>query len=166
MSPSDDEQVLDPPVGGAFEPSFLGDSHPLDSDNPGDELGRNAAIWKMYASHAKKESTWVSEFLNEDLDVMLIFAGLFSAVVSAFLIESTKLLRQDPADVSAALLFAITESQRRMELNIAPASSPPVLIPGFTASPLAIVINIIWFTALRQEKAPALICRPKAKRVR
>jgi hypothetical protein len=46
---------------------------PLENDKPGEELSPGATIWKMYAARAEKEDGWVSKYLNEDLDVMLIF---------------------------------------------------------------------------------------------
>jgi hypothetical protein len=73
---------------------------------------------------------------------------LFSAVITAFLIESTKLLKQDPADVSAALLLLMAQSQRRMELNIPSDSFDPVETPAFSTSSIAVVINVLWFISL------------------
>ncbi|KAF9257480.1 hypothetical protein L218DRAFT_879369, partial [Marasmius fiardii PR-910] len=41
---------------------------------------------------------------KEDIVTLLVFGGLFSAVVTPFTIESYQWLQEDPADTSAALL--------------------------------------------------------------
>ncbi|EEB99793.1 hypothetical protein MPER_00435, partial [Moniliophthora perniciosa FA553] len=41
---------------------------------------------------------------RDDIDTLLVFAGLFSAVVTAFAIESYQWLDEDPADTTVALL--------------------------------------------------------------
>ncbi|KAI0691122.1 hypothetical protein BC835DRAFT_1249854, partial [Cytidiella melzeri] len=41
---------------------------------------------------------------KEDIDTFLVFAGLFSAVLTAFLVESYQGLQQDPMEVMVALM--------------------------------------------------------------
>ncbi|EEB91570.1 hypothetical protein MPER_10048 [Moniliophthora perniciosa FA553] len=53
---------------------------------------------------------------KEYIHTLLVFAGLFSAVLTAFLIESYQWLLEDPADTTVALLTQIS-----MQLNTSQA---------------------------------------------
>ncbi|KAJ7611066.1 hypothetical protein DFH06DRAFT_1245522 [Mycena polygramma] len=55
----------------------------------------NAPIWKLYMDQAKISDDNLANTFNSDLDPLLIFAGLFSAILSAFLIEIRKGLQED-----------------------------------------------------------------------
>lgn len=83
----------------------------------------------------------------------LLQAGLFSAVATAFIIESYKLLQPDNNDYIAAALYVIALSSGNS--SGAPPISPP------TASPLSTVIsrllNGLWFTSLFLALAVALL---------
>ncbi|KAI3611610.1 hypothetical protein WG66_007697 [Moniliophthora roreri] len=78
---------------------------------------------------------------KEDIDTQLVFAGLFSAVVTAFLIESYQWLSEDPADTTVALLIQLSA-----QLN-APQSIPAER-PPFEADSFSIHINCLWFLSL------------------
>lgn len=91
---------------------------------------------------------------------MLTFskAALFSAILTAFLIESKGLLEQDPADASAALLLMVLQSQQRIELGLpSPLDTPMEDLPAFVAPTAARWINGIWFTSLALSLSAALI---------
>ncbi|KAJ7591661.1 hypothetical protein C8J56DRAFT_1047858 [Mycena floridula] len=79
------------------------------------------------------------------MDGLLLFAALFSAVVTAFIIEGYKNLSPDPSAVTVVLLFQISQQLSTItnttELNI--------LLPDLNRSPtLAIITNIFWFLSL------------------
>ncbi|KAF9256053.1 hypothetical protein L218DRAFT_911699, partial [Marasmius fiardii PR-910] len=77
---------------------------------------------------------------KEDIDTLLVFAGLFSAVVTAFTIESYQWLREDPQDTTVALLRQISNWQ----INNEPL--PPD--PPFSPSASDVRINVYWFLSL------------------
>ncbi|CAE6493361.1 unnamed protein product [Rhizoctonia solani] len=83
----------------------------LASDRIGEELNPNATIWKMYTEEAREYDTEFTRERNENLNNMLLFATLFSAIVTAFIIESANLLEQNPSDISAQLLLMLVQSQ-------------------------------------------------------
>ncbi|KAJ7585747.1 hypothetical protein C8J56DRAFT_788595, partial [Mycena floridula] len=56
----------------------------------------------------KYEDNLVSDW-NNDIDTVLIFAGLFSVVVTAFLIESYQWLSEDPNDKMVRILSQLSE---------------------------------------------------------
>ncbi|KAL0577436.1 hypothetical protein V5O48_004546 [Marasmius crinis-equi] len=67
--------------------------------------------------------------------------GLFSAVVTAFTIESYQWLSEDPQDLTVALLMQISHQMRNE-----PSSSSP--IEPFKASSSNVRINTFWFLSL------------------
>ncbi|KAF9262054.1 hypothetical protein L218DRAFT_830685, partial [Marasmius fiardii PR-910] len=79
---------------------------------------------------------------KEDIDTRLVFAGLFSAVVTAFTIESYQWLQEDPADSTVERLRQI--SQQIGGQSIPSTSSPP----DFAPSGSVIRINTFWFLSL------------------
>ncbi|KAF9555924.1 hypothetical protein CPC08DRAFT_642207, partial [Agrocybe pediades] len=92
-------------------------------------------------------SSWKEEVQN-----LLIFAGLFSAVVTAFIIEAYKLLQPpSPPDPSTSLLFIRMLSDH---LNVTAASAPAA---PFSPTPSSIRINIFWFLSLMLSLATVLI---------
>ncbi|ESK93796.1 hypothetical protein Moror_13098 [Moniliophthora roreri MCA 2997] len=77
---------------------------------------------------------------RDDIDTLLVFAGLFSAVVTAFLIESYQWLSEDPADTTVILLTRIS-----MQLNGSTSISEQA---PFESDPSSIRINCFWFLSL------------------
>ncbi|CAE6540195.1 unnamed protein product [Rhizoctonia solani] len=138
----------------------LGSENPhtrLAADPLGQELRPQASIWKMYVEEATKQDTELVDVQNKNLDLMLLFAALFSAILTAFLIESTNMLRQDPVGESASLLLFIAQSQRRIELGTPAEVINPIESGKFSPTPIARFINGLWFTALVLSLSAALI---------
>ncbi|KAG8770952.1 hypothetical protein FRC12_003951 [Ceratobasidium sp. 428] len=130
------------------------------ADKIGQELAHDATIWKLYLEEADEHDQELVKGRHASLDMLLLFAALFSAILTAFLIESKDLLQQDPADVSMALMLAIAQSQYRMEQGAADASNAtatPPIIPNFTPSMTARWVNGIWFTSLALSLSAALV---------
>ncbi|KEP47895.1 putative transmembrane protein [Rhizoctonia solani 123E] len=129
------------------------------SDRLGEELAHDAAIWNIYLDEAQDQDRELVDGRQRSLDTLLLFAALFSAILTAFLIESKDMLQQDPADVSAALLLIIAQSQQRMELGLPTPeeSTMAVAMPDFTPPLSARWINGIWFMSLGLSLAAALI---------
>ena len=82
-------------------------------------------------------------------------AGLFSAVVTAFIIESYKGLKQDPGDVANDLLLRILAQLEGNTNGTTPTQS--LTIPTFTPSTSAVRVNILWFLSLIFSLATVLI---------
>ncbi|KAF9044185.1 hypothetical protein BJ165DRAFT_1330552, partial [Panaeolus papilionaceus] len=60
--------------------------------------------WQRCHQLAEKYDNEMCDAWKEEVDKLLIFAGLFSATVTAFTIESYKWLSEEPEDVSVKLL--------------------------------------------------------------
>ncbi|KAF8601832.1 hypothetical protein BDV93DRAFT_398738, partial [Ceratobasidium sp. AG-I] len=123
----------------------------------GEDLAPDAGIWQLYLDEAKEHDEELVKGQNGNLDMMLLFAALFSAILSAFLIESKNLLQQDPVDVSVALLLVIAQSQQRIEQGTPQTGSAPIELPSFSASLSARWINGLWFLSLAFSLSAALI---------
>ncbi|KAL4245702.1 hypothetical protein ABKN59_009713 [Abortiporus biennis] len=87
---------------------------------------------------------------KEDMDTLLVFAGLFSAVMTAFNIEYYKVLQQDPVETTQAILLQI--SQQLSNSNQSTSSSFTGSLGMSTSSnsrpPSAVQINALWFLSL------------------
>ena len=83
------------------------------------------------------------------LDDTVFQAGLFSATITAFTIESRKWLSEDPADTTARLLAQLAQHLGTPNVS---ADTPP-----FSVTASAIRINIFWFLSLIITLSAALI---------
>ncbi|QRV94416.1 hypothetical protein RhiJN_22434 [Ceratobasidium sp. AG-Ba] len=135
-------------------------------DPPGEEMSKNARVWKTYVREADR---WDKEMVDgrnrRAIDFRKRFlvstspAALFSAISTAFIIESLGDLKPDPAERSAGALLAISQKldfivagQRNM--------SPTILDSGldtFAPSYSAVVVNILWLLSLSLSVAVSLI---------
>ncbi|KAI9432853.1 hypothetical protein H4582DRAFT_1036346 [Lactarius indigo] len=59
------------------------------------------ALWSLYGKEAKTHDEAQIVSLADDMDGVLLFAGLFSAVLTSFLVQSLQSLQVNPADQSA-----------------------------------------------------------------
>ncbi|KAF7344906.1 hypothetical protein MVEN_01653000 [Mycena venus] len=110
-----------------------------------------AKLWSVYISEAEKYDRALVESWKSDMEGLLIFAGLFSASLTAFLIESYKTLSVDPQDLTVQLLTQI--SGQLANGSTLPASPPA----SFTAGAPSIICNGLWFISLGFSLACALI---------
>ncbi|KAF9553579.1 hypothetical protein CPC08DRAFT_594837, partial [Agrocybe pediades] len=83
---------------------------------------------------------WIDEVQN-----LLIFAGLFSAVITSFVVESYKNLQPDPNDSIISLLSVIAISSQSSSNN---SSSLPISQPPFTPAASSVRVNVLWFMSL------------------
>ncbi|QRV99701.1 E3 ubiquitin-protein ligase listerin [Ceratobasidium sp. AG-Ba] len=128
------------------------------SDKIGEELAPDATIWKLYLDEAAEYDHELVEGRHKSLDMLLLFAALFSAILTAFLIESKKLLQLDAQDASYGLQLLMAQSQYRMERGLPPVGSDSLPTrPNFVVSASARFINGLWFTSLGLSLSAALV---------
>ncbi|KAJ7125985.1 hypothetical protein C8R44DRAFT_979907 [Mycena epipterygia] len=113
-----------------------------------------AKLWAVYISEAEKYDKALVASWRSDMDGLLIFAGLFSASLTAFLIESYKTLTPDQGDRTIAILTHIS-----LQLSASSnGSSMELPIPGiFTPSATSLACNTLWFLSLGLSLSCALI---------
>ncbi|KII87736.1 hypothetical protein PLICRDRAFT_76846, partial [Plicaturopsis crispa FD-325 SS-3] len=103
--------------------------------------------WDHYLLEARIRDKDMLSSWSSNMDALLTFSGLFSAVVTAFIIEFYKLLQPDPQQTSNALLLEIAQSIHNLANNVSmprvvdsPAESQ---ITGLTT-----FVNCVWFASL------------------
>lgn len=121
-----------------------------------ESLGPSARIWPAYVSETEKQDRTLAQDCQHDMDAILIFTGLFSASLTAFIIESYKNLKPDPGDTTVHLLKQI--SNQLSDLSNASSSFPaPSLSPNpFRPPTSALICNLLWFLSLGFSLACAL----------
>ncbi|KAJ7657221.1 hypothetical protein DFH06DRAFT_1473216 [Mycena polygramma] len=122
-------------------------------DNPEHEAAA-AKLWAVYVSEAEKYDRGLVESWKSDMEGMLIFAGLFSASLTAFLIESYKTLNTDSGETTALLLAQISQQLAASANGTAFHIPPPV---PFTPPTSSLICNILWFISLGLSLTCALI---------
>ncbi|KAJ8085463.1 hypothetical protein PM082_004279 [Marasmius tenuissimus] len=110
----------------------------LESKDHTTDKAWEAVMKRVDAIDAGMEQGW-----KEDIDTLLVFAGLFSAVVTAFTVESYQWLSEDPSDQTVLLLTQISA-----QLNGRHVTTESSKVPSFTPSPSVIRINAFWFLSL------------------
>ncbi|KAK7677479.1 hypothetical protein QCA50_019592 [Cerrena zonata] len=90
------------------------------------------------------------EDVKEDIDTLLVLAGLFSAVVTAFIIESYKTLQQQPEDTTNQILLPLSAQIASLALsgNFANSTIPAFTTPSFVPARFSVLINTLWLLSL------------------
>ncbi|KAJ7657735.1 hypothetical protein DFH06DRAFT_990822 [Mycena polygramma] len=125
---------------------------PLDR-NDGDETAA-AKLWAVYVSEAEKYDKSLVETWKSDMEGLLIFAALFSAILTAFIIESYKSLTPDPSDLTVQLLGQISQQLAAVANGTTFHMTPPTPFQPTVAS---LICNALWFISLGFSLACALI---------
>ncbi|KAJ7119826.1 hypothetical protein C8R44DRAFT_180249 [Mycena epipterygia] len=113
-----------------------------------------AKLWAVYISEAEKYDKALVESWKSDMEGMLIFAGLFSASLTAFIIESYKTLTPDSGDSTVQLLAQISQ-QLAAAANGSTFHPPPPV--HFSPPVTSLICNALWFISLGFSLACALI---------
>ncbi|KZP12390.1 hypothetical protein FIBSPDRAFT_158698, partial [Athelia psychrophila] len=111
-----------------------------------------AKVWSAYLSETAHYDSALVESWTRDMDGILIFAGLFSAIVTAMIVESYKTLMPDPGDRTVALLVQISQ---QFGGNVSTVNIPD--INSFQPSSSALRVNIFWFFSLSLGLTCALV---------
>ncbi|KAJ7615198.1 hypothetical protein DFH06DRAFT_124515 [Mycena polygramma] len=110
-------------------------------------------LWSIYIGEAERYDKALVESWKGDMEGMLIFSGLFSASLTAFLIESYQTLQPDSGDVMIQLLSQISQQLGSNSSTASPVSPADPFQP--TASSL--VCNTFWFISLTLSITCALL---------
>ena len=144
---------------------------------------RAADFWAIYAKDARSNDEITTERLKEDMDGILIFvcfqssmhacsnslmccpyqAGLYSAILAAFITESQKSLTPDPSDEIAYYARQTVVLLAQISAQLAASGSPapstvifPPAFPEFHAAKSDVRVNIYWFMSLVLSLSAAL----------
>ncbi|KIY65777.1 hypothetical protein CYLTODRAFT_320488, partial [Cylindrobasidium torrendii FP15055 ss-10] len=129
-------------------------------DKQFEEMSANSRLYRVYQEEAATADGILVGQSREGLDLMLVFAGLFSAVVTSFLVQVTNDLQQDYSEMSASLLYELVNLQRaiaRGESADSVESSPLNPSSSFNVNSLSTVINVLWASSLSISLSVALV---------
>ncbi|KAK0496592.1 hypothetical protein EDD18DRAFT_1074216, partial [Armillaria luteobubalina] len=128
-------------------------------DKEHEELGPTARVWRTYLEECAAYDIERVEGWRDGLDVLLGFAGLFSAVVTTFVAQTSQSLQVDNGAITASLLFELVNVQRAASngslVNDVPRSG---LTPFSDFHPTASDswVNGLWFVSLSLSLSTAL----------
>ncbi|KAI0260445.1 hypothetical protein BC834DRAFT_900700 [Gloeopeniophorella convolvens] len=118
----------------------------------------SAKIWSVYLSQAEKFDKEQSESWTGDTEGILVFTGLFSATVAAFILVSYQDLQPNSSDATVLLLLQISQQLSALSNGTSfPVSSS---IPGetdFKPSASSVRVNLLWFISLTLSLVCALL---------
>ncbi|KAJ7466628.1 hypothetical protein B0H11DRAFT_1733169, partial [Mycena galericulata] len=97
-------------------------------------------IWSVYIGEAERYDAALVESWKADMEGMLIFSGLFSASLTAFLIESYKNLQPDSGDLTVAAISQVSQQLAAI------ASGKTFVIQA--AAPFTPTTESLWCNAL------------------
>ncbi|EUC55183.1 transmembrane protein, putative, partial [Rhizoctonia solani AG-3 Rhs1AP] len=154
-------------------------------DEYGAELEADARVWKTYVKESDEFDQDLVEGWNRQITgrhsqqvvLMLylfpsltsinarctVFAALFSAISTTFVLESSKQLQEDPADATAQTLETISQTllliaQGNQSLLPRSTSLADTLQDDeFAPNWIAVCINVLWFLSLALSVAASLI---------
>lgn len=142
----------DLPVESDVRSSPIGPQQPREND---DFDERAAAFWAVYVKEARGYDEASIGTWKDDMEGIIIFAGLYSAVLTAFITESQKSLKLDPSDEIAYYAQQAVVLLAQISAQLAASGSPvpstvPLLpaFPDFHAAKSDVRVNIYWFMSL------------------
>ncbi|THU94324.1 hypothetical protein K435DRAFT_668695, partial [Dendrothele bispora CBS 962.96] len=102
-------------------------------------------LWQTYLDQAQNYDKLLLEGWKGDMDGMLLFSALYSAILTALIIESYQKLQEDPADATVAILTLM--SQQLASLSNGTAFTYESRAP-FELDTAPVVCNTLWFLSL------------------
>ncbi|KAK0455697.1 uncharacterized protein EV420DRAFT_1692404, partial [Desarmillaria tabescens] len=126
-------------------------------DKIGEELGPNARFYRAYNSEALASDVKSVEEYRDAIDVLLVFAGLFSAVVTTFVVQTSENLQPDYTQLTTTLLAELIAVQRASANGSSPDSVPSSVTNTFVPDNLDVWINTLWYISLLLSLTTALI---------
>ncbi|KAL1723009.1 hypothetical protein EV715DRAFT_270110 [Schizophyllum commune] len=117
------------------------------------ELADEEVAWREGTQLVDHLDSTTCRVARENIDTLLVFAGLFSGVATAFIIESYRWLLQEPDDMSAEYLRRILGVLTNSTIPAIPQSSGRPSLPD----DIVALINGLWFSSLTLSLSSALL---------
>ncbi|KAF8885846.1 hypothetical protein CPB85DRAFT_1173866, partial [Mucidula mucida] len=131
--------------------------YPPDEENK--EMSETGRVFKTYMDECTKYDFNMVENWRDGLDMLLVFAALFSAVVTTFVVQTCQDLRVDYSKVTATLMLRTMDVQIAIAQGKSSEDLPPNSDPAASYRPqtLDLWVNGLWFTSLGLSLTTALI---------
>ncbi|KAI0742954.1 hypothetical protein C8Q80DRAFT_1191645 [Daedaleopsis nitida] len=108
--------------------------------------------WSDTAGKIKTYSDEMVARWNSEMDTLLVYAGLFSAILTAFNVQSYQLLTPDPPDPVLAALQQISSQLNSFSVSSPFVNSTQQVFPAPISPPppdrSSIWLNVLWFSSL------------------
>ncbi|KAI9507935.1 hypothetical protein F5148DRAFT_1200689 [Russula earlei] len=144
---------VDGPLPESHTPPPSGDMHKNHDTEEYDE--RAANFWSVYVGEAESHDKALVETWKDDMEGIIIFAGLYSASLTAFLTESYKLLVPNPMQDNVYYTRQSVQLLAQISAQLAASGSPvpstvnlPPPLEDFRAEKSDVRVNIYWFMSL------------------
>ncbi|PBK97105.1 hypothetical protein ARMGADRAFT_1010604 [Armillaria gallica] len=138
--------------------TILEEKYPEDA--PCEEMGPSARVFRTHLDERAIYDANMAEESRDGVDVLLVFAGLFSAVVTTFVVQTSQSLQAGYTEISANLLFEMINIQRAIASGASldtVAASPLNSNTTFISSTTSIWVTGLWFTSLALSLTTALV---------
>ncbi|KAJ3751817.1 hypothetical protein EV360DRAFT_97640 [Lentinula raphanica] len=128
-------------------------------DPVGQQISENARVWKVYLDEAESRDDELLKGLKDTIDALLIFAALFSAVVTSFIISTIPSLQPNYTQITAILLVEQVSLLRAAGnlTSINPIPKSNVNIEAASPSTNDFWINGLFLASLSLSLATALL---------
>ncbi|KAK7445073.1 hypothetical protein VKT23_014935 [Stygiomarasmius scandens] len=128
-------------------------------DPYGQEASEDARIWKVYLDEAEAYDDEMLKGFRDTINSLLVFAALFSAVVTTFVVQTSQSLLPDYGYITAIQLIEQNQLLRAAgnvtAINNIPPS--PVSIDSVSFTNTDVWINGLFFTSLSLSLVTALL---------
>ncbi|KAJ7342975.1 hypothetical protein DFH08DRAFT_629694, partial [Mycena albidolilacea] len=125
-------------------------------DPPYKELDDEARVWHVYNDESEIFDNDIVIESSDSLDILLVFAGLFSSVLTTFMAQTSQALLPDNTAVSNSILLELVSLQRAQANGTSFESIPHANI-SFTVALSDVWVNGLWFTSLMLSLTTALL---------
>ncbi|KAG8942433.1 hypothetical protein FRC03_003219, partial [Tulasnella sp. 419] len=118
----------------------------------GHDVNKDDPIWSKYIEVAIAHDIDLIDSMDRGMDILLVFSGLFSAIVTTFVIQVEQdLATWDPTEYVAHLLETMFKEQLNPLLGVIAPSAPLPTIEGYTKENIreARVSVLLWYISLQ-----------------
>ncbi|KAF9007765.1 hypothetical protein BDZ89DRAFT_1168404 [Hymenopellis radicata] len=116
------------------------------------EMSPNARAFRVYVDESAKYDREMVNGWREGLDMLLVFAALFSAVVTTFVTQNCQALRVDNSEVANSLMSEMIGVQRAILDALVYKPDTVEVVPSASTSfhrkSSDLWVNGLWFTSL------------------
>ncbi|KAH8818695.1 hypothetical protein DL96DRAFT_1820117 [Flagelloscypha sp. PMI_526] len=128
-------------------------------DPLGEEASDEARVWATYLDEAESYDHDMIQGFRDTIDSLLVLAGLFSAVVATFVVQTSQALKPNYAQLSLSIqLEQVALLRTGGNLNAMasiPSSRTTIETPTYTSADL--LVNGLFFSSLSLSMATALL---------
>ncbi|KAL1692437.1 hypothetical protein GGG16DRAFT_90073 [Schizophyllum commune] len=134
----------------------IGDYRDMYPEDPyAAEIGENARVWRVYLDESGQFDDDMIKGFRDTLDVHLVFAALFSAVVTTFVVQTSQSLQPDYGRITSAILLELVALQRARSPEDVPSAN--VTLDTLAPSAGDVWVNALWFTTLGLSLSTVLV---------